>query len=80
MDLEAANEAGSEKRPVYSKLYDARAYLQMESLHPRDYDMVAKRMATDDEYYAKYFKYAAAYFDVTKYRVFRKKFLLIDIV
>ena len=71
MDLEAANEAGSEKRPVYSKLYDARAYLQMESLHPRDYDMVAKRMATDDEYYAKYFKYAAAYFDVTTYRVSR---------
>ena len=57
MDLEAANVAGSEQRPVYSKLYDARAYLEMESLHPRDYDMVVKRMATDDDYYAKYFKY-----------------------
>ena len=54
--LTEANNAGLDKRPKYFKLYDARNDLEMASLFPRDYDKVARRMAIDDEYYAKYFR------------------------
>ena len=57
MDLVRANEAGPDQRPTYSKLYDARKDLEMTSLFPKDYDAVVQRMALDDDYYAKYFRY-----------------------
>ena len=44
------------EKPRYFKLYDARNDLEMDSLFPRDYDLVAHRMATDDTFYAKYFR------------------------
>ena len=56
MDLAGANEAGLDQKPIYTKLYDARKYLEMTSLFPKDFDSVAKRMAVDDEFYAKFFK------------------------
>ena len=54
--LSEANNAGLDERPKYFKLYDARNDLEMASLFPRDFDQVARRLATDDEYYAKYFR------------------------
>jgi len=44
------------ERPRYFKLYDARNDLEMDSLFPRDYDLVARRLANDDTFYAKYFR------------------------
>jgi len=55
--LSEANNAGLDERPKYFKLYDVRNDLEMPSLFPRDFDQVARRLATDDEYYAKYFRY-----------------------
>ena len=54
--LSEANTNVSEK-PRYFKLYDARNDLEMDSLFPRDYDKVVHRLAYDDDYYAKYFRY-----------------------
>ena len=54
--LSEANNAGLDERPKYFKLYDARNDLEMASLFPSDFDQVARRLATDDEYYAKYFR------------------------
>ena len=54
--LSEANNAGLSERPKYFKLYDVRNDLEMASLFPRDFDQVARRLATDDEYYAKYFR------------------------
>ena len=55
--LDEANMVGLEERPKYLRLYDARNDLQMASLFPKDYDQVAKRLATDEEYYTNYFRY-----------------------
>jgi len=55
-NLETANALGQEIRPSYFKYYSARKDLEMDSLFPQDYDLLAKRMATDDQFYAKYFR------------------------
>lgn len=54
--MEAANTVGEDERPVYFKLYDALADLEMPSLFPADWDAVARRLATDDEYFQKFFR------------------------
>ncbi len=56
-NLDTANINGPEVRPHYFKLYDARKDLDMESLLPKDYDALAWRMATDDIFYQKYFRF-----------------------
>jgi len=55
--LSEANNAGLDERPKYFKLYDAKDDLELSSLFPKDFDIAAKRLATDDEYYDKYFRY-----------------------
>ena len=54
--LSEANNAGINERPKYFKLYDAKDDLELSSLFPKDFDQAVKRLATDDEYYAKYFR------------------------
>lgn len=55
--LEDANNMGEDERPVYFKLYDALTDLEMPSLFPADWDAVARRLATDDEYFEKFFRF-----------------------
>ena len=57
MDLALANEAGLNEKPIYTKLYDAKIDLEINSLFARDFDTVVKKMAVDDEYYENYFRY-----------------------
>jgi hypothetical protein len=47
---------GPDHRPSYFKYYTALADLEMPSLFPQDYDALARRMANDDAFYAKYFR------------------------
>ena len=54
--LSEANNAGINERPKYFKLYDAKDDLELSSLFPKDFDQAVKRLATDDEYYSKYFR------------------------
>ena len=50
LDFPLSN-AGSE--PVFSKLYSARADLEMESLRPVDWENMVRRLNTDEAYYEK---------------------------
>ena len=54
--LSEANNAGINERPKYFKLYDAKDDLELSSLFPKDFDQAVKRLATDDDYYTKYFR------------------------
>ena len=72
--LSEANTNVSEK-PRYFKLYDARNDLEMDSLFPRDYDKVVHRLAEDDDYYAKYFRYILRI--PTKISLFRRERIII---
>ena len=45
------------EKPSYFKLYDARNDLEMASLLPKDYDVLVHRLASDDDYYEKFFRY-----------------------
>ena len=45
------------EKPRYFKLYDARNDLEMDALFPSNYDLLAHRLASDDEYYEKFFRY-----------------------
>ena len=45
------------EKPRYFKLYDARNDLEMASLLPKDYDVLVHRLASDDDYYEKFFRY-----------------------
>ena len=67
MDLALANEAGLNHKPIYSKLYDSKIDLEINSLFARDFDTVVKKMAVDDEYYEKYFRYVVV---ISKYWFF----------
>ena len=49
-NLETANVLGPDTRPSYFKYYTAQKDLEMENLFPADYDLLAKRMATDDAF------------------------------
>jgi hypothetical protein len=55
-NIETANVLGPDHRPSYFKYYTARKDLEMESLFPADYDKLARRMASDDTFYSKYFR------------------------
>ena len=68
MDLALANEAGLNHKPIYSKLYDSKIDLEINSLFARDFDTVVKKMAVDDEYYEKYFRYVVV---ISKYWFFQ---------
>ena len=56
-NIETANVLGPDFRPSYFKYYKATEGLEMASLFPQDYDALARRMANDDTFYAKYFRY-----------------------
>lgn len=55
-DIKEANLQGSSARPQYFKLYDSKKDLGMKNLFPEEWDQLARRMVTDDELYAKFFK------------------------
>ena len=56
-NLTAANLNSEAKRPEYFQLYNHRADLGMENLFPADFDGLARKMATDDALYEKFFRY-----------------------
>jgi len=56
-DMAAANAAGKDTKPEYVKLYSALADLELSSLLPGDLDLLVRRLATDDDFYAKWATY-----------------------
>ena len=55
-NLETANVLGPSIHPSYFKYYTAKKDLEMENLFPEDYDKLARRMASDNAFYDKYFR------------------------
>ncbi len=55
-NLETANALYPERGPNYIKYYSAKEGLEIPSLFPKDYDSLIRRMASDDQFYAKYFR------------------------
>ena len=71
-DLEQANIGGELFKPIYYRLYDAKTDLGMENLFPADWDDLARRMATDDELFAKFERWAVLVFPICKLDIFRE--------
>jgi len=57
LDLKAANLLGENGEPAWTKLYSARADLEMESMFPGDMDNLVRRLANDRHYYTKWLRY-----------------------
>jgi len=56
-NLTAANLAGENSQPSWYKLYTATQDLEMESLFPQDWDKLVRRLAVDDDLFAKFMRY-----------------------
>ena len=51
-----ANENGEGMSPRYFKLYNHKEDLDMESVFPKDFDELARRMATNETLYNRFFR------------------------
>merc|ERR1719347_314338 len=56
-DMGAANQAGQGSSPHYFKLYSALSDLEMTSLLPGDFDLLVKRLNTEEDFYNKWRNY-----------------------